>query len=289
MDYSINDVRTVFRNITFSNFQKSKAKIELIKNLQNSNIESSCYWSAEFICAGHFLDLWDIILLYVYKHIHIGNPRLTLYINMRYNNFITILKNGYSDNILSMRNNDKIRKLFAEIICILALSTKKNAYTEIKLDKESEFDITNIGEKFKAPTIEYISNILKEDDPKELIIPVNELIYNLCEKNIIETCYWFEWIIEYENICKKKKKKCDCNCRTYAPKGFTHDIIWIIWDILFYFTNNNIDNEKLTLKINTNKEFLNKIISELFNLFIIKYNNATKKNANFYYILPLIF
>ena len=56
--------------------------------------------------------------------------------------------------------------------------------------------------------VNYIDNVFKDDDPKELLIPLNELIYNLENNNIIDTCYWFEWILEFENICKKKKKKC---------------------------------------------------------------------------------
>jgi hypothetical protein len=307
----INDVRVSFRNITFSKFQKSKARLELLKNLYDEKLENACYWSAEFICAGHYLDLWDIILYYVYKYIHNGNPKLTLYLNMRYNNFISILQNGYAKDMLAMRNNEKIRKLFCEIICVLCYSNKKNVISDVKLDKNNSFDLTCMSEKFKAPNVTYIEEILKEDDPKELIIPINELIFNLINKNIINVYYWYEWIIEYENICKKKKKKCVCENRSFAPSGNTHDIIWIIWDILFYYSDPNILDKKYNIiddaintntnantnantntNINTNTyaNLKHKIIKNLFELFIIKYNNTVKKKRKYiiYYAFALL-
>ena len=298
----INDVRVSFRNITFSKFQKSKARLELLRNLYDEKIENACYWSAEFICAGHYLDLWDIILYYVYKYIHNGNPKLTLYLNMRYNNFINILQCGYAKDLLTMRNNEKIRKLFCEIICVLCYSNKKNVISDVKLDKNNSFDLSCMSEKFKAPNITYIEAILKEDDPKELLIPINELVFNLINKNIINVYYWYEWIIEYENICKKKKKKCVCENRSYAPSGNMHDIIWIIWDILFYYSdpnildkkynithtnnnnnynNNNNDNNDNNNPNDNNDKLKHKIIKNLFELFIIKYNTNVKKKRKY--------
>ena len=291
--YHINDIRVSFRNITFSKFQKSKARLELLKNLYDEKIENACYWSAEFICAGHYLDLWDIILYYVYKYIHNGNPKLTLYLNMRYNNFISILQNGYSKELLALRNNEKIRKLFCEIICVLCFSNKKNVISDVKLDKNNSFDLTCMSEKFKAPNVSYIEEIIKEDDPKELIIPINELIFNLINKNIISVYYWYEWIIEYENICIKKKKKCVCENRSYAPAGNMHDIIWIIWDILFYYSDPAIVDKKYTIidsENNNNNSLKHKIIKNLFELFIIKYNNNVKKKRKYiiYYAFALL-
>ena len=281
---NINDIRQDFKNITFSNFQKSQAKIELINTIYNCKIENACYWCAEFICAGHFLDLWDIIIIYFCKYIHSGNPKLPIYLSMRYNSFLTILNNGYSTNLMMMRNNKKIRKLFAEIICILCYSVKKHNYQEVKLNKNEEFDLTNISSRFKAPNVHYIDNILKDDDPKELLIPLNELIFNLENKNIIDTCYWFEWILEYENICKKKKKKCLCQGRTYAPNGNQNDIIWILWDTIFYYSN--VENNKNKENIN----IINKIVKSLYELFIIKYNPPIKKKRKFiiYFFFSLI-
>jgi len=273
----INDIRIEkdFKNTTFSKFQKIKAKTELIDCIYNLKIENACYWCAEYICSGHLLELWDIIINYYCKYIHSGNPKLPIYLNMRYNNFINIL-NKNDKNLLKLRNNKNIRKLFAEIICILSFSNKKHIYQDVKLNKNEEFDITNISNKFKAPSIKYAENIFKEDDPKELFIPINELIYNLTNKNIIDCCYWYEWILEYENICKKKKKKCVCDIRQYAPDKNREDIIWMIWDVIFYysdFTNELNDNPNIIL--------INKIIKALFQLFIIKYNPSSKKKRKY--------
>ena len=285
-NHYINDIRNDFKNITFSNYQKSKAKIELLNCIYDNKIENANYWNAEFICAGHFLDLWEIIILYSSKFIHSGNPKLFIYLNMRYKNFTNIINSGYSNNIIVLRNNIKIRKLFAEIICTLCYSNKKHIYQQIKLNKTQEFDLTNISNKFKAPNVSYVKNIFKDDDPNELFIPFNELIYNIHIKNSIECCYWYEWIIEYENICKKKKKKCICQARTYAPNGTHNDIIWIIWDILFYYANenNSILNNKNNLPI------INKIIDSLYNLFIIKYKPSfkTKRKYIIYFAFSIL-
>jgi hypothetical protein len=283
---AINDIRTDFKNITFSKFQKSKAKQELINSIYHAKIENANYWAAEFICAGQFLDLWDIIILYATKYIHSGNPKLSIYLKMRYDVFVNIVTNGYSSNILVLRNNSKIRKLFSEIICILCYSNKKHTYQQIKLNKNEEFDITNISSKFKAPNVNFIQPIYKDDDPKELYIPVNELIYSLTNKNIIDSCYWYEWIIEYENICKKKKKKCICQARSYAPHGTHNDIIWIIWDILFYYAepNNSISKNKNSIPI------IHKIIKSLYVLFSIRYKPTfkTKRKYIIYYAFSVL-
>ena len=265
----INDVRTQrdFKGISFSQFKKSDVKRELLHNLYKSKIEPVCYWSAELICAGHYSELWDIIISFYTDHIYIGHPRLIVYLELRINDFKTIVRNGYVDQEIRLRNNEKLRKLFCEIMCILCESKKSHAYTNIKV-KPEDFDLTYMTDRFKAPSISYAEAIYKPDDPKELFVAVNELTYNLTDeiKNSVTACYWVEWIIEFENICKKKREKCVCERREFpkVASKYQMDIIWIIWDIFL----------KEAQKRNN---LVQRIVASALNIFCLKYRSGCHK------------
>ena len=211
--YEINDIRiqTDFKSISFSKYKKIKVKKELIECLLSNKIESSCYWCAELICSGHFSDLWALIILYITRYIHLGNPKIPIYIALRFENFKDILINGYSEDELLLRNNIKIRKIFAEIMCVLCYSNKKHSIESIKV-KPEEFDMIHISSKLQAPSIEFANVIFKTGDPKELFIAINEFAYHISSKskNSVSACYWLEWIIQYEQVCKKSKENCYC-------------------------------------------------------------------------------
>jgi hypothetical protein len=219
-------------------------------------------------------------LIFIGKYIHLGNPKLPIYIDMRFNQFKTILTNGYIGNEIKLRNNKKIRSLFAEVITILCFSPKKYAIEAVKIKDRSVFDMTQMTNKLKAPNIGYASIIFKKDDPKELFIAINELAYNLKIKNCVSACFWVEWIIEFETICKKRKQKCVCERRQFAPvqDKFQCDIIWMPWEIILK------EAEKVKSAI------LNKILQSLLNIFAMRYSSAVKKKRKFliYYAVTLI-
>lgn len=278
----INDIRkqTDFKGITFSKYKKTEVKKALLESLLNSKIENAIHWSAEYICSGHFMDLWEIILLFMSKYVHLGNPRLPIYIDMRFDNFKEIVANGYIDNEIRMRNNEKVRKLFAEIICILCFSNKKHSTEAIKIKKE-EFDITGMTFRLKAPNIEYIKTVFQKDDPKELYIALNEFAYHISKdsKNSLLACYWIEWIMEFEKICKAKKEKCIAQRRVFPPVQDKEqfDVIWIVWEILLKETENH-------------STFIKKIVNSNLNLFSLRYTNGVKKKRRYllYFTVALL-
>lgn len=278
----INDIRLQqdFKGYTFSNFKKTDVKKELIENLKKGKIEQSCYWSAEFVCAGHYADLWDIIIDFFSKYIHIGNPKIISYLEMRICNFKNILNNGYSSLELQMRNNPKIRRLFAEVICVLCNSKKRHAYNEIKV-KQEDFDLTYMTERFKAPNVSYAEEIFLKDDPKELFIATNEFAYNISEegKNSVSACYWMEWIIEFENICKHKREKCKCERRMFANVDvkLQMEIVWILWNA---FLNEASKRSNLTQRL----------VNSALNIFCLKYTAGCHKKRRYimYFVIEIL-
>ncbi len=275
----INDVRekSKFTKLTFSNYKKTDVLKQLIKSITIGNRESTCYWSAELLCGGQILELWEIIILYMSKNIHIGNPKLPIYINKSLDNFKNIVNSTYIDDDLSIRNNVQIRKLFAEIFIILLESKRKHSFAETVKITTFDFNISNIGEKLKAPHINYIKSIFKEGDTKEIYIALNELYYNISDiKDSVMACYWIEWILEFDVVMRRQKKKNLCERRSYVPvkQEFQMNIIWMIWDIFFHKGQSNMEK---------------KILNSLLDIFCLRFSNGVPKKRKFilYFIVSL--
>lgn len=284
--YYINDTRNKpdFRGVAFSGYKLGEVITTLIKCLNNTKIEEACYWSAELICAGHLKELWNVIITYYSKHINITNPRLAIYLDMRFSRFLQILKNDCLSSEILLRNNSTIRGLFCELMCVLGESTHGHVLTDIRI-KPDEFDCVLIKEKLRAPTVTYLDDVFLEEDPKDLYIAVNELCFQLSPDNtggLYSACYWVEWIMEYSKYCKLKNKKCICSRRSHVSVDGHHqmDSTWIVWDAIVHYSRKK------------ENEVLNKIIECLCNLYCIGYTGLqvyTKRKYIVYCAITYLF
>ena len=273
-EFLINDIRVIkdFRTTTLSGYKKTEVKKELIKSLKESEIEPACYWSSELVCSGFLTDLWDIIISIYCKHIHLGNPSISLYLEKRIENFKEIIKSGYIGDELALINNSKIRQIFCEIICILTFTNKKHRLEEVKISPEY-FDMTNIKSKLRAPDISYGEIAFKDEDPKELFLAVNELSFNLSNKgkNSLLACFWIEWIMEYKRIRIQKKQKCLCQRRLFSnvDEKMQKEVDWLVWDIIIEIADKKPDKR------------VKNIVKSLCSLYSLKFTNSIFRGRKF--------
>jgi hypothetical protein len=278
----INDIRVQneFKTISFSGYKKAAVRKELVHNILDGKIENSCYWSAELLCAGHFVEVWECIILTMSRHIHLANIKLPAYIEMRFKDFKTIVESGYADDQLKMRNSKKLRLLFIELIAVLCLSTKKNTTERVRVEK-SDFDMTNMMTKLSASNVEYGKAVFRLGDPKELFISVNEFAFHISResKNIQQACYWLEWIIQFELICRGKKENCPITRRTFAPvqERFQMDVVWIVWECLL-------------AEATKRDALVGKTITALLNIYSIRFTGGVKRKRmpTLYFAISLL-
>ena len=203
---------------------------------------------------------------------------------MRYERFKSIISNGYSGNELRLRNHPKMRSLFAEIVCVLANSKRQHKYESVKIKKKEEYDIATMSQRLKAPRVDYAQEFFRERDPKEIFIAMNEFAYHISRdsKNTLLACYWVEWIVEFETICKAKKETCRCERRSHIPVDdkLQFDPIWMIWDMIIARSNQTDEYSPLTQKI----------VNSLLRLYCIRFTPGVRKKRRYliYFAISLL-
>lgn len=76
--------------------------------------------------------------------------------------------------------------------------------------------MTQMTDRLKATDTTFATPIFKPEDPKELMIATNEFAFHIGGNapNMLQACYWVEWMIEFDVICRKRKEPCLCERRT---------------------------------------------------------------------------
>lgn len=264
-EYYINDFRKAadFKKVTFSGYQKTDVLSALQKSILDNKVEEACHWAGEMLVSGHLMECWDRLILIHSKNINVANPNLPFYLWSRFVQAIQIIQDEkyHGEKSLNLRNNQECRNHLTDIVTIMTLSPKNKIKNVPKVTNE-DFRLDYFEGKLEAKNINLLEKIIKHNDPSEINIVVNELSFQMTARtgNLDKALYWLNWILEWEklNIKKSDGFNCAIRVRKYIKPQYHHDIIWMIWDVIFQEAS-----------IRSNDE-LNKQLIGLFKLF--KYN-----------------
>lgn len=235
----IYDSRTVvdFQKFTFSGHLRSHVYKVLDENIKLGHADYSCYWALELLCSGLTHSLWQTLFESTAKHINRGAPNAFLYLVSMYEKFAAHESQYSILNMTGIRNNAEARKLICDVSASLALSRKNKLPPLPKIKPEHDFQQVTITENLKAPSSNYARHIIKQGDPLDIYIPLNELYYSLRPetRDITKSLYWVAWILKYASHFKKQNKR-DYECafreNDYVENKYCKLVIWLIWSVV---------------------------------------------------------
>jgi len=253
-DYLIVDPRPLeeFKDKTFSGFKKKDVFNELFKSMETGKVENTCFWVTECIVSGYTLELFDKLIIFAAKIIHVNNPKLPQFIWKKYYSFINSIDHISKKNRkqhIHLRNTQSIRNCLFDVAVTISMSPKTKRYDKYPKPKEdSDYSFSAIKSKMNATMQVLPSHIIKFTDPEELRVIMNELFFNL--KNNLggyeRACYWVAWLIQWEKINKKNKSVFEIEERPIKglKKNLCRDLIWLVWSVIFEEANLRDNNIK---------------------------------------------
>jgi uncharacterized protein YqfB (UPF0267 family) len=273
--YYINDFRKIsdFKKSTFNGYQKSDVLSALQKSIQDQKLQESCHWAVEMLVSGHYMECWDRLILINSKLINQSNPNLPFYLWSRFSQIIQIIQDQsyQGEKSLTLRNNQECRNHLIDIVTIMTYSSKNKIKTLPKISSE-DFRIDIFENKLEAKNLFLIDKLIKENDPSEIHVVVNEFAHQLTQRNgnLDKSLYWLNWILEWERLNVKSENGFNCAIRNrkYIKPQYYHDIIWLIWDVIF---------QEATFR---GDEKLNKQLIGLFKLFKYNFTSPGKRRKS---------
>ena len=171
-----------FKNKTFSDFKKTDVIKKLFKCIETDKIEEACYWVTECIVSGYSQELFEKLIIFNSKVIHINNPKLPEFLWRKYKTFLSSfdhISKKERDKLIHLRNTQSVRNCLFDIVTTMTNSLKSKRYDKYPKVIDNDFQYTNIQNKLSATMQILPSSIIKFTDPEELKIIMNEFLFHL--------------------------------------------------------------------------------------------------------------
>lgn len=269
-----------FTTHTYSKFQKSKVIKQLSLAIVEGDVQTANFWTAELICSGLCVEWWNVIIESFAKSIHTANVKITTYLAIRHRHFLARLaeESQTSTNLLWVCNDKALIQTIAEITTIVTTSRKSPSCVKLSVPR-SDLSPEQMQARFSAPSCEFAVDVIEDDDPVELFVPLNELAYTLTI-DIQSAVYWFEWLLLYEHICKTNGEKLVCHSRIElgVPSKYSKDVVWSVWAVILAESKRSCTS------------VITRLIEDCLKLYLIDFSPTTMRSRRFlvYFAIKLI-
>ena len=207
-------------------------------NLTQKNTNKSIELAIELHVSGFFDNLLSKITVFFFNEVNLSQPRAILYLDK----FLKYYYEKYTfsikkNNPLKIVNDVKIRNFIFFFITLLCGSSSRKILKVVKIEKE-DFNLKKKKKKIISKDLSNVLKFLNKNDPKNIIIPMSEIINLLLNKNIVDReqqiIYWLSWLFEYEKTYHSKNLQVQYRDIDDIDIKYCKDFIWIIWQMLKY-------------------------------------------------------
>ena len=241
MNVVVSDGRTVldFQKFTFSGHLRTHVYKVLDENIKLGHADYAGYWTLELLCSGLVHSMWQTLFESSAKHINRAAPNVFLYLVQTYEKF-SPYEGQYSLMAMTdMRNNIPVRQIVCEAAATVALTRKNKLASLPTIKPEHDFQHATVTENLKAPSSNYVRHLMKEEDPLDLYVSLNELAYCLRpeSRDFTRAIYWISWILKFSSVYKQTKKtplECAYRPNPYIDQTHGRHVVWVFWDIVQY-------------------------------------------------------
>jgi len=235
----IHDPRTIadFQKFTFSGHLRSHVYKVIDENIKLGHADYTCYWLLELLCSGLVHSMWHTLFESAAKHINRAAPNVFLYLVQKYELFSTYEGQYSTLAMTGIRNNSAVRTLICEVGASVSLCRKNKIPPLPKIKPEHDFQHLTIQESLKAPSANYARHLTLQNDPLELYVPLNELVYCLRpeSRDYARAMYWTAWMLKYASQFKKQSKVdflCHSRTNMFVDHSYSNHVIWALWSVV---------------------------------------------------------
>jgi hypothetical protein len=281
----VTDGRTVadFQKFTFSGHLRTHVYKVLDENIKLGHADYACYWTLELLCSGLVHSIWTTLFESAARHINRAGPNVFLYLVQSYEKFAPYEAHYSIMAMTDMRNNITVRNIVCEAAASTALTRKNKLPSLPTIKPEHDFQHATVQENLKSPSANYARSLIKEEDPLDLYVPINEFTYCLRaeSRDCSRALYWISWILKFSSVYKNTKKvplECAFRPNPYIDDSYARNVIWLFWDIIHN-----------AVRISPQAGVLTPYIDALYKLHCLRWNPSVMKNRCCFLICACLF